>query len=164
VVVRCYFFLQAGVWGVAIDPSTRVYVLHKHIWLLSLYQTFTAKNLSTCGSLVMDRTCFKHHPLKAEKPQTQTVVLGGKPAPMRIASFGIALTSWGLRVQIGGLHFLGNYVDFNSAVRSYPHQSLLLISIDSSIFPTCNTLFLLCLGDCIVTNWGLIVTNWGGLS
>jgi len=40
--------------------------------------------------------CWSHwlltSPLKAKMLQTQTIVLDGKPAPMRIASFGIALT------------------------------------------------------------------------
>ena len=33
--------LLAGVWGVALDPSIRVFVIQKHIWLRSKNQRFS---------------------------------------------------------------------------------------------------------------------------
>lgn len=84
-------------------------------------------------------------------------------SPMRLVRCVGALTSWGKSGKQVGNAFL--IVRTIMAITTVIHRhSFLLISIDSSIFPTCNILILLTSYACIVTNWGLIVTNWGGLS
>lgn len=101
---------QAGVWGVALDPPTRVFVYQKHISLLSLPTVLSACRMADRLALAS----ITPPPAKLNRWQAVRGRACRYAAPMRLVRCVGALTSWGLTTQIGGVFAEGERVELST--------------------------------------------------